>query len=128
MIKKIEIRQIKEKQLLIEEMRKTPVIEIVCKKNSVGRATYYRWRKEDSRFAGAADEALREGESKISDLAESRLISAIQEGNMTGIIFWLKNHNPKYADSKTEINVGDNRKIIVTWANGEPIDHPENEE
>jgi hypothetical protein len=128
MIKKIEVRQTKEKQLLLEEMRKTPVIEIVCKKNSVGRATYYRWRKEDSKFADAADDALKEGESKVSDLAESRLISAIQMGNMTAIIFWLKNHNPKYADSKAEISVGDNRKIIVTWANGEAIDKSENEE
>jgi len=128
MIKKIEIRQVKEKQLLIEEMRKTPVIEIVCKNNSVSRATYYRWRQEDLEFANAADEALQEGESKVSDLAESRLISAIQEGNLTAIIYWLKNHNPKYADSKAEINVGDNRTITVTWANGETIDHSGNEE
>jgi hypothetical protein len=30
-------------------------------------------------------------------MAESQLISAIKDGNLTGIIFWLKNHHRQYS-------------------------------
>ena len=98
----IELRQEKNKEDIIEQLKKTPVVEIACKKVSIGRATYYRWRKEDKVFAQTADESLQTGSSLISDMAESQLIKAIQDGNMTGIIFWLKNHHRVYA-SKLEL-------------------------
>lgn len=94
----IELRQEKNKQSIIEQLKKTPVVEIVCKKAGVGRSTYYRWKKDDKEFAKATEEALQAGSSLISDMAESMLIKAIQDGNMTGIIFWLKNHHPTYAN------------------------------
>lgn len=94
----IEIRQEKEKQSIIDQLKTTPVVEIACKKAGVRRSTYYRWKKEDKAFAKAAEESLQNGSSLISDMAESQLIKSIQEGNMTGIIFWLKNHHPAYAN------------------------------
>lgn len=95
-------RQIKEKALLIEQLRKTPIVQIACEKASVGRATYYRWRKEDCDFAKEADLAINEGSSLINDMAESQLLSAIRDKNMAAIIFWLKHHHPAYA-TKVEI-------------------------
>lgn len=95
-------RQTKEKQTLIEQFRKTPIVQVACEKTGVGRATYYRWKKDDPTFALTADEAIHAGESLINDMAESQLISAIRDQNMTAIIFWLKSHHPTYAN-KVEV-------------------------
>jgi len=88
----------KEKKFLIEQLRKTPIVQFACERSGVSRATYYRWLKQDKEFAKEAETALQEGTSLISDLAESQLLSAIKDRNMTGIIFWLKNHHQAYAD------------------------------
>jgi len=95
-------RQEKIKGLLLEKLKETPIVEIVCKKTGISRATYYRWRKENQEFANQADEALKEGTYLINDMAESQLMSAIKEKNMTAIIFWLKYHHIAYS-TKVEI-------------------------
>lgn len=86
----------KDKQAVLENLRKTPIIQVACEKAGVGRASYYRWKKEDTGFSKMADESIEEGVRLISELAESQLISSIKNQNMTGIIFWLKNHHPAY--------------------------------
>ena len=80
------------KELLIEQLKKTPIVQVACEKVGVGRATYYRWRKEDEEFAKLADEAISEGNFLVNDMAESQLMSAIRDKNLTAIIFWLKHH------------------------------------
>lgn len=94
----IEKRQTKEKELMIEALKKTPIVEIACKKAGIGRATYYRWRIEDEGFAKKADEALLEGSQFINDMAESQLLTAIRDNNLSAIIFWLRNHHAIYAN------------------------------
>ena len=93
----------KEKKMLIDQLRKTPVVQIVCEKAGVSRASYYRWKKEDKKFAEAADEAMTEGEMLISDLSETQLINLIRSKNFQAIQLWLKTHNPKYGN-KVEIS------------------------
>lgn len=93
---------------LLKQLKKTPIVEVACKKMGVGRATYYRWKKEDPKFADEAEFALQEGSQLINDMAESQLINAIKDGNMTGIIFWLKNHHKQYSP-----------KLEVTTRNGD---------
>ncbi len=85
------------KKELVEQLRKTPVIEVACKKIGIGRATFYRWKKRDQKFAEEAEFALNEGSQLVNDMAESQLITSIKNGNMTGIIFWLKNHHKQYS-------------------------------
>jgi ACT domain-containing protein len=85
------------KEALLEQLKKTPIIQVACEKVGVARATFYRWRKDDKEFAQQADEALSSGSALINDMAESMLISAIKNGNITAIIFWLKNHHKTYA-------------------------------
>lgn len=85
------------KKELVEQLRKTPVIEVACKKIGIGRATFYRWKKKDQKFAEEAEFALNEGSQLVNDMAESQLITSIKNGNMTGIIFWLKNHHKQYS-------------------------------
>lgn len=92
----------KNKKLIIEQLKKTPIIQLACEKTGVARATFYRWKNEDPEFAAKADEAISEGSSLVNDVAESQLMSAIREKNLTAIIFWLKHHHPTYA-TKVEV-------------------------
>ncbi len=107
MDKTIEKRQSKNKELLLELLRKAPIVQIACEKVGIGRATYYRWRKEDAEFVKLSDQALFDGNLLVNDMAESQLMSAIKDKNMTGIIFWLKHHHPAYA---TRVEVTTNNK------------------
>lgn len=93
----IEKRQQQQKEQLLEILKKTPIIQVACQKANIGRATYYRWIKEDAQFAEAAAEALDSGIGIVNDMAESQLISAIKDKHMTAIIFWLKHHHAAYA-------------------------------
>lgn len=98
----IDKRQEKNKELILEQLKKRPIVQFACGKAGIGRATYYRWRKEDEEFAKRADQALREGSLLVNDMAESQLMSAIRDRNLTAIIFWLKNHHPSYT-TKLEV-------------------------
>ena len=40
----------KDKELILEQLRKTPIVQVACEKTGIARATYYRWRKKDKRF------------------------------------------------------------------------------
>lgn len=88
----------KKKTLLLEQLEKYPIVQVACERAGVGRATYYLWRDDDKAFMKSADIALSRGTKFINDLAESKLIRAIQDGHMTAIIYWLKNHNGAYSD------------------------------
>jgi len=94
--------------LLLMQLKKTPIVQVACEKTGISRATYYRWRKDDPEFADNADIAIDEGLNLINDMAESQLISAIKDRNLTGIIFWLKNHHKNYSP-----------KLEVTTKNGD---------
>lgn len=107
MDKTIEKRQSKNKELLLELLRKTPIVQIACEKIGIGRATYYRWRKDSAEFTKQSDQALLDGSLLVNDMAESQLMSAIKDKNMTGIMFWLKHHHPAYA---TRVEVTTNNK------------------
>ena len=85
-----------EKVLLLEQFKKTPIVQLACEKTGIGRATYYRWRAGDNKFSNLADSAIQEGSLLINDMAESQLLSAIRDKNMTAIIFWLKHHHSAY--------------------------------
>lgn len=95
----IKKRQKIEKQTLVEQLEKTPIVQIACERTSISRATYYRWRKEDKQFSNQADNAIQKGNEFISDMAESQLIQAIKEKNLTAIMFWLKHHHLQYAST-----------------------------
>jgi len=92
----------KTKEILIEQLKKTPIIQIACEKVGVARATYYRWRKENGEFKKATDEAISEGEMMITDMSESQLISLIRDKNFAAIQLWLRHHHPKYIN-KVEV-------------------------
>jgi len=89
-------RQKREKEKVLECLRKMPIVQVACERASVGRATYYRWRDSDARFRKEADEAVVEGERLITDMSESQLITLIRDKRWEAISFWLKHHHPKF--------------------------------
>lgn len=97
------MKQEQSKNKIIEQFKKTPIIQLACEKAGVSRATYYRWRKEDKEFEKSADEAMIEGESLISDMSEHQVISLIRDRNFPAIQLWLKHHHAKYSN-KVEIS------------------------
>ncbi len=95
-------KQDKQKELLLENLKKAPIVQLACEKIGISRATFYRWKKDDAAFAEKAEGAILKGQQLINELAESQLISAIKDKNMTAIIFWLKNNHKNY---KTKIEL-----------------------
>jgi len=62
----------------------------VCKKIGIGLTKAYKLKKEDPEFAAAVNEARRQSKEIGLDMAEAKLLEAINKGDMTGIIFYLK--------------------------------------
>ncbi len=90
------------KELLIDQLRKTPIVEAACQKVGISRMSFYRWKNEDKEFAKKVDEALFDGQLLVNDLAESQLIGAVKDRNFQAIAYWLKHHHPSY---KTRIEI-----------------------
>ncbi len=85
------------KKDMVAQLRKTPIVQVACQHTGVARSTYYKWRSKDHIFARAADRALEAGKFFINDLAKSKLLQLIQDGNLVAIIFWLKHNDPTFA-------------------------------
>ena len=85
-----------DKQRLLAQLEKTPIVEAACKQVGLPRSTYYRWHNDDEAFADACDETIELSIGRINDLAESQLINAIKNQNMSAITFWLKHHHRSY--------------------------------
>lgn len=90
------------KNKILEILKEMPIIEVACKKAGIGRATYYRWRREDKEFRRKSEDAMGQGIEFINDMSESQLITLIREKKMPAITLWLRNNHPRYG-SKTKI-------------------------
>lgn len=99
-----------QKDLILEQLKKTPVVQFACERSGVSRATFYRWKTEDKEFKKSAEEAILEGEAFITDMTESQLISLIKDKNFHAIQLWLRHHHPKYSN-RVEINATINTPI-----------------
>lgn len=95
-------RQSREKALMIEQIRKTPIVQVCCEKLGIARTTFYDWCKRDLDFAKGVTAALSDGTGLMNDLAESQLLSAVRDGNLGAITYWLKHRHPAYA-TKMEV-------------------------
>ncbi len=92
----VEKRQEEDKRALLGALKETPIIAAACKRAGIGRATYYRWRREDPQFLRHAEDAIAEGFELINDLSEGQIISLIKEKKLPAITLWLKHHHPRY--------------------------------
>ncbi len=93
----------KNKKVFLEQIRKTPVIQAACDMVGVTRTTIHRWRKDDPGFAKALDDALHDGRSLVSDVAISQLLTAIKNGDLGAVKYWL-NHFDENFKTKVEFS------------------------
>ena len=80
----------------LEEIKRVPIVAVVCEKLNLSRQTIYRWQNEDPEFKKLFDEALDNGRDAITDLAVSKLITEINKGEMRAIEYWLTNNTNRY--------------------------------
>jgi hypothetical protein len=96
--------QKRNKARVIAALSEMPIIEAACKKAEVSRATYYRWFKEDESFQKDVERAMQEGDDRVNGLAESKVVSKIQDGDMRAITFWLNNRSHRYGFPKRSLS------------------------
>ena len=96
--KQLQNRTTQNRQLMVKQLKKVPIIQVVCEKIGISRSTYYRWREKDKNFAKQADKALNQGLGFINDMAESQLINAIRNQNLTAVFYWLNHRHTAYSN------------------------------
>jgi len=101
------------RQLMLEQLQKTPVVQVCCEKLGISRSTFYRWREESPEFAKQADKALSEGVALVNDLAESMLLSAIRDHNISALFYWLNHRHSAYSN-KLEVTAKINDESLTT--------------
>ena len=94
----IQKRQDAEKKILLEHLKKIPIIQLACERTNISRPTYYRWRNEEDQFKKDSDKAMKNGKDMINDLSESQLITLIKDKNFQAIQLWLRQHHPEYGN------------------------------
>ena len=99
----IKVRQNKLREAFLEQLKRTPTIETSCQKVGVGRATVYRWINGNRHFKKKVEDALTEGRTFMSDVAENQLFSLIGEKEFKAIKLYLSTHNPRYSN-KLEVS------------------------
>jgi hypothetical protein len=85
------------KEMVLSELEKMPIVAVACKKARLNRATLYRWCAESKSFSKQVKDAIAKGVSLINDLAESKLINGIEDGEFNNIKYWLNNRHPDYS-------------------------------
>lgn len=89
----------------LEELAKTSIVQIACNKVNLTRQTISRWKKEDPKFKRKFEEARKLGEESVCDLAESKMIERIKQGDRKSGEFYLIHHKKEYRrQSSTRYN------------------------
>ncbi len=87
-----------EKKKLLEALKENHIVLAACRKTGIGKSSYYRFRKDDPKFAKKADEAIREGVALVNDAAEGTIVGAIKERSVDAAKFWLKHRHPDFKE------------------------------
>lgn len=138
----VQQRQADNKAKFIAKLREMPIIQVAAAQIDIHRDTYYEWCRTDRDFKQSCLDALRVGNDFVSDMAESMMIKKIKDGNMTSIIFWLKNHHPQYNDKRyhehehyfrddlplTEERKAEILKVMMEWNKPDEDDEDDREE
>lgn len=86
-------------QLVLEQLRKIPIVQVVAEKVGVSRSTIYRWQEESEQFRKDVEKAMNEGEALINDMGESQLLTLMKDKHWPSIRFWLERRNPKFKNT-----------------------------
>jgi hypothetical protein len=93
-----------EKLKLIEELSRTSVVSLACKKSGISRASYYRWLEEDSWFERQCNKASRQGRELMCDKAESNILKAVSDGDLKVSTYYLEHNHPNYKKGNPPFN------------------------
>ena len=99
-------RHIKKEAMIQALENSLGVVTIACKKLDLPRSTFYKWLKEDKKFA----KQVKEIDNIALDFVESKLHNQIEKGNTSATIFYLKTKGKKrgYIEkSELDITSGD---------------------
>lgn len=94
--------QRKLKKLFIEILEKGNTVLSACDKLDVARATFYRWKERDQVFDGKTERSIEIGQEVINDLAVTKLVQNINNGDMRAIVYQLDRRHPRYKQGVTE--------------------------
>ena len=83
------------KKLILERLTKNFTISSACHTAGIDRKTFYRWIEEDSEFRIQAYDNIQESKKDITDVAYTRLVKHIENGNLTAITYWLNTKDPE---------------------------------
>lgn len=83
--------------------------EQIADKMHIGMSTFYRWQQEYQEIR----DALKRGKAPVDIEIENVLLEKARNGDMTAIIFWLKNRKPdKWRDKPDAVAVSDPVRIV----------------
>lgn len=81
---------------ILEELERTPIIQVVCEKFGISRQTFYRWMKESEENFNDVKKALNAGVSLVNDVAESNILNAIKNKDLASTKYWLSHRHESY--------------------------------
>jgi transposase-like protein len=81
---------------LIEELERTPLVQIACEKHGISRNTFYRWLKEDNDFMVRVSEAMSLGTGVVHDVAVSNVLNGIKSKDVVYTKYWLSHRHPEF--------------------------------
>ncbi len=95
------------------------IIATACEAIGIGRSTYYRWYNADPDFRERVDEVT---ETQV-DFVESKLMQAINAGDTTATIFYLKTKGKKRGyNEKAQPKAPDPLPVATTLPPPEPTE------
>lgn len=107
-----QITQVK-KNKFVELYRQTMGhISDTCRTIGISRKTYYNWLDNDKEFV----KDIMEAEMELNDDIRDVLVKKAGEGDMTAVIFYLKNRHPEFQQKPTmlqQININKDMKLEV---------------
>lgn len=92
------------KRQLLERLSKNFMISSACHAVGIDRKTFYRWIEEDEMFKQEAYDNIQECKKDVTDMANSRLVKQIDQGNLTAVMYWLNNKDPEISDKTIYMN------------------------
>jgi len=81
---------------LLEELERTPLVQIACDKIGISRNTFYRWMKESPELYKQVNESLSLGTGLVNDVAVSNVLSGIKSKDPMYTKFWLERKHPDF--------------------------------
>lgn len=96
-------RQKRDKEALLEQLRKMPVITIACERTGIGRTTFHRWCHEDKTFEAEVNKAMSEGDQMLNDVGKTQLIALIKDKKWEAVKYYLEKHHPEFLSEKNRL-------------------------